>query len=176
MENYEKVEKLRERANVSYEEAKEALENNNWDILDAMIALEKSGKTSGSGQAGYSTQGMPKYEGVIDDDGPESKHDFSDTCRRFGRWCVRMIKKGCTNYFYITKGEKEVLAIPVLVLIMAAIIAFWLVLILFVAGLFFDLHYHFRGPDIKTVDLNKAMDSAAETARQMKDEFQSKDN
>lgn len=47
MENYEKVEKLRERANVSYEEAKEALEQNNWDILDAMIALEKSGKAAG---------------------------------------------------------------------------------------------------------------------------------
>lgn len=175
MENYEKVEKLRERANVSYEEAKEALENNDWDILDAMIALEKSGKTTGTGRSGYSTQGMPRYEGVIDDDaGPESQHDFSDTCRRFGRWCVRMIKKGCTNYFYITKEGKEVLAIPILVLILAVIIAFWLVLILLVVGLFFDLHYHFRGPNIKAADLNKAMDSAAETARQMKEEFQNK--
>ncbi len=175
MENYEKVEKLRERANVSYEEAKEALENNNWDILDAMIALEKSGKTKGTGQAGYSTQGMPKYEGVIDDE-PESKHDFCDACRRFGRWCARLIKKGCSNYFYITKDGKEVLAIPVLVLILAFIIAFWLVLILLVIGLFFDLHYHFRGPDLKAVDLNKAMDSAAETARQMKDEFHNREN
>lgn len=177
MENYEKVEKLRERANVSYEEAKEALENNNWDILDAMIALEKSGKTNGPKQAGYSTQGMPKYEGVIDDDaGRESKHDFGNACRRFGRWCVRMIKKGCSNYFYITKEGKEILAIPVLVLILAIIIAFWLVLILLVIGLFCDLHYHFRGPDIKSVDINKAMDSAAETARQMKEEFQNTDN
>ncbi len=64
MENYEKVEKLRERANVSYEEAKEALEQNNWDILDAMIALEKSGKAAGPKQTSYSTQDMPKYEGV----------------------------------------------------------------------------------------------------------------
>ena len=36
MDNFEKVEKLREHANVSYEEAKQALENSNWDILDAM--------------------------------------------------------------------------------------------------------------------------------------------
>ena len=34
MDNFEKVEKLREHANVTYEEAKEALENSNWDILD----------------------------------------------------------------------------------------------------------------------------------------------
>lgn len=40
MDNFEKVEKLREKANVSYEEAKQALENCNWDILDAMIYLE----------------------------------------------------------------------------------------------------------------------------------------
>ena len=45
MDNFEKVEKLREHANVTYEEAKEALENSNWDILDAMIYLEKNGKT-----------------------------------------------------------------------------------------------------------------------------------
>ena len=44
MDNFEKVEKLREHANVSYEEAKQALENSNWDILDAMIYLEQSGK------------------------------------------------------------------------------------------------------------------------------------
>ena len=30
MDNFEKVEKLREHANVTYEEAKEALENSNW--------------------------------------------------------------------------------------------------------------------------------------------------
>lgn len=172
MENYEKVEKLRERANVSYEEAKEALEQNNWDILDAMIALEKSGKAAGPKQTSYSTQDMPKYEGVIDDGAePESTHDFGDTLKQFGCWCARMIKKGCSNYFTITRNGKEVLAIPVLVLILVFIIAFWLVLILLVVGLFFDLRYHFRGPDMKAVDLNKAMDNAAETARQMKEEF-----
>ena len=55
MDNLEKVEKLRERANVSYEEAKEALENNDWDLLDAMVALEKEGKTVKPEQTAYST-------------------------------------------------------------------------------------------------------------------------
>ena len=45
MDNFEKVEKLREKANVSFEEAKAALEESNWDLLDAMIVLEKQGKT-----------------------------------------------------------------------------------------------------------------------------------
>jgi dimethylargininase len=55
MDNLEKVEKLRERANVTYEEAKAALEENNWDLLDAMVALEKAGKTNSPRQEQYST-------------------------------------------------------------------------------------------------------------------------
>ena len=37
MDNLEKVEKLREKTGVSYEEVKEALEANNYDVLDAII-------------------------------------------------------------------------------------------------------------------------------------------
>ena len=46
MEFFEKVEALREKANVSYEVAKEAMEACNYDMLDAMIYLEKQGKVN----------------------------------------------------------------------------------------------------------------------------------
>ena len=49
MEQLEKVEKLRQRANVTYEEAKQALEACNWDLLDAMVYLEKQGKVKEPG-------------------------------------------------------------------------------------------------------------------------------
>ena len=35
--------------------AQKALEDNEWDLLDAMVALEKSGKTDGPKQQQYST-------------------------------------------------------------------------------------------------------------------------
>ena len=60
MEQLEKVEKLRERANVTYEEAKEALEASNWDLLDAMVYLEKNGKTQGPARETYSTKSEAK--------------------------------------------------------------------------------------------------------------------
>ena len=50
MEHIEMVEKLMEKANVSYAEAKQALENNNWDMLDALIELERQGKVQGRAQ------------------------------------------------------------------------------------------------------------------------------
>lgn len=176
MENYEKVEKLRERANVTYEEAKEALEKSNWDILDAMIELEKSGKTRGPERESYSTQGEKKYQGVVDDSGPEGRHGFADMLKRFGGWCARLVKKGCDNDFIVTKNGREVVNVPVIVLAIAFLIAFWLVLILLVIGLFFDMRYHFRGPNIKSVDLNQAMDSAADTASHIKNEFSNMDS
>ena len=47
MDQLEKVEKLRKKTNVSYEEAKAALEANNWNMLDAIVHLEKQGKVNG---------------------------------------------------------------------------------------------------------------------------------
>ena len=76
MDNFEKVEKLREHANVTYEEAKEALENSNWDILDAMIYLEKNGKTRESQRAEYSTK-TERCVGEVIDDGKEERGAIS---------------------------------------------------------------------------------------------------
>ena len=56
MDNLEKVEKLREKTGVSYEEAKEALEANNYDVLDAIIYLEKKGKVKAPEVTDYTTE------------------------------------------------------------------------------------------------------------------------
>ena len=56
MDKMEKVERLREHANVSYEEAKAALEQANDDLLDAMVILEKQGKVKMPKQPTYSTE------------------------------------------------------------------------------------------------------------------------
>ena len=44
MELLEKVEKIREKTGVSYEEAKAALEACDEDVLDALVYLENQGK------------------------------------------------------------------------------------------------------------------------------------
>ena len=53
MDNFEKVERLVEKANVSFEDAKAALDEANGDLLDAMIILEKRGKVKGPEQSEY---------------------------------------------------------------------------------------------------------------------------
>ena len=48
MDHYEMVENLRTKANVTYEEAKAALEASDWDMLDALVLLESEGKVNGA--------------------------------------------------------------------------------------------------------------------------------
>lgn len=41
MENLEKIDLIRNRMAASYEEAKRALESSNWDVVDALVFMEK---------------------------------------------------------------------------------------------------------------------------------------
>ncbi|MDE7028840.1 MAG: DUF4342 domain-containing protein [Lachnospiraceae bacterium] len=170
MDNFEKVEKLRERANVSYEEAKQALENSNWDILDAMIYLEQSGRVRGPEQASYTTQAE---QVKIELDDKECKSSFSDNLKRFGNWCLRMVEKGNNNSFCVERDGREIFRVPITLLVVMLFFAFWVVVPLLVIGLFLNMRYQFAGPDVRSVDIdiNKAMDSAAEAAENIKNEF-----
>lgn len=168
MEQLEKVEKLMERANVSYEEAKEALAACDWDLLEAIIYLEKQGKTSGVARTGFAAE--RQETGQEQQTGEESR-SFGDLLKQFGRWCVRWIEKGNRNSFCMERNAKEILCVPVTLLVVLLIFAFWIVVPLMIIGLFFDMRYHFRGPDIHSVDLNQAMDHMADAADNIKSEF-----
>ena len=170
MENFEKVEKLREHANVTYEEAKEALENSNWDILDAMIWLEKNGKVKDEHTASYTTASERKDEFDFGDK-DEKKVSLGQLMKRFFDWCGKWLEKGNNNSFCVSRHGKEVFRMPITVLVMLFLISAGMVRWLIIIGLFFDMRYHFVGPDISVVDINKAFDSAADAADTIKSEF-----
>lgn len=171
MDNFEKVEKLRERANVSYEEAKQALENSQWDILEAMIYLEKTGKINENASARFTTQSQQvNYEYFNE---KQNKCNFGDTVKNAGIWLSDCVNKANTNSFCVERYSKEICRVPISVLIILLIIAFWTVIPLLIIGLFFNMRYRFVGPDIHSVDidLNKAMDEAANAADNIKSEI-----
>lgn len=176
MEQFEKVEKLRERANVSYEEAKDALERSNWDILDAMIYLEQNGKTKAPGQESYTTSGEKTGQKAEHEMPQDDKDGFLDAMRRFGDWCIKWINKGNRNQFTVYKNGEEKFAVPITLLVVLLIFAFYAVVPLIVIGLFFNFRYHFEGPDMQAVDLNKAMDTAADAAENLKNDINNEIN
>lgn len=172
MVTLEQVEKLRERANVSYDEAKEALEASGGDMLEALIYLEKQGKVKVPQGNGYysseqAAQGGPQA-------GPYRPADygrgetFGSLMKRFGRFCLKVLHKGNVNTFEVLKGDESKASVPVTVLVLLLLFAFWVVLPLLIIGLFFGLRYRFRGPDLGTPSVNSAMDSVANAADDLK--------
>lgn len=189
----EQVEKLREYANVSYKEAREALEASGGDILQAVIELEKQGKTAapaggsystrdGAGQAdagqnggnaagGNCNKGGSGWQGgvyVVDVDSKAEGSSFGDLMRKLWAGFCRLLHKGNTNRFEVSRREEVMLSVPVTILVVALLFFFWITLPLLVVGLFFSCKYRFRGPDLEKEVINKAMDSAAETAESIK--------
>lgn len=178
MVTIEQVERLRQHANISYEEAKAALLETNGDILEAIVNLEKQNRIQAPKGGGYYNSGNrhpdihENYSG--EDHRSESmKSDgssFKELMGRFFRWCGEIINKGNRNSFEVVRGEQKVISIPVTVLALLLLFMFWVTIPLIVVGLFFGYRYMFIGPELGKEDVNRAMDSVADAAESLKKE------
>jgi uncharacterized membrane protein len=79
-----------------------------------------------------------------------------------------MLVKGNTNTFEATRNGQQIISLPVTILVVLLILAFWIVLPLIIISLFFNCRYSFQGPDLGRREVNKVMDSAAEAAESIK--------
>lgn len=91
----EKIDMLMERANISYKEAKEALEAHNGDMVEALIYLEASNKTAYNKKSAAS---QPRRA-------PRPENDFFDDLKKF---FAKMHKTS----FIIGNSAKRILDIP----------------------------------------------------------------
>ena len=96
---------------------------------------------------------------------------FTDLLNRFGRFCTRAIHKGNVNSFEVFRNGQSKAALPVTVLVLLLIFAFWVTIPLIVIGLFFGFHYRFTGPDLGRDSVNSVMDGAAKAADDIKHSF-----
>ncbi len=157
MDHYEMVENLRTKANVTYEEAKAALEKSDWDMLDALVLLEGQGKVSGGAE--YTTQEKKA--------GCESQPRRGEVKAGLGRlwaWVKKIFSMGNSNQFVISRKGSELVSMPITVMALLMILFWHFSLIVLFVGLFLGARYSFRGPDINTAVsdfVNKAQDKAA---------------
>ena len=167
MERIEMVEKLMSKANVSYEEAQQALEKNNWDLLDAMVYLERQGKVKTS---------QENKSIVLTKESSEDKKEKKQggVGAMFGRVCrfvKNLIKKGNENYFEINKEGEKPIKISLTISTLLLIIAFWPVVVLLVVGLFLGYKYSLTGLDIKCDTVNDILGKASSSAEDIKNDF-----
>lgn len=103
----EKVDMVKDRMYVTYAEAKEALEKNDGDVLDAIVYLEQKIKT----------------ESVENNESAEEESETCETVDDFKVWLKDLINKGNVNRVKIKKDEKVLIDIPVNAGIAAGVIA-----------------------------------------------------
>ena len=85
MDHYEMVESLRAKANVTYEEAKAALEASDWDMLDALVLLESEGKVNGAPE--FTTKEKT-------DEARKTIRNGKGSLSKLGAWISKMITLG----------------------------------------------------------------------------------
>lgn len=158
MDKLEKIERLRERAQVSYDEAREAFDQANGDLLDALILLEKQGKVRPPKGDGYyrSEQQTVTEQVTGKEEEPsegrrksteEEPNNFKETLDRIVKFLGGLIRKGNTTNFEILKEKEHMASFPVTVLALLLLFAPWVTLPLIVIGLFFGFHYQFVSND-----------------------------
>lgn len=175
MERYEMAELLSKKANVSLEEARSALDENDWDILDAMVSLERKRSAAvgpvtvdaGAAGAGYSepqpVKSAPKRETV-----------FTNGFAMIWHYFKRIVQLSVETSFNIIRKDKIILGVPVLVLVVLLICCFWVVLPALVIGLFLGCRYQFsgkRGADAA----NRVMDKVGDVVDSIKDSLDNND-
>ncbi|MBE5932714.1 MAG: DUF4342 domain-containing protein [Lachnospiraceae bacterium] len=181
MDNLEKVERIREKTGVSYEDAKVALEASNNDMLDAIVYLEKLGKVNAPKQSQYITRPEEYHSSEFQ----QAQENYEKSCKKstfgekvdnFGDWFKRVIKRSCEIKFNVDRYEERVFSLPLLALIIIMIVAFWLVGILLIVGLFFDYKYSFEGVNPTTVDINDLCNKASDTCTSLREDIKNEKN
>ena len=137
MDKLEKVEKLREKTGVSYEDAKNALEACDYDLLDAIIYLEKLDKVKAPEVESFTTGAEQQTSTEFE----QAQRTYTNDCNkvtfgqmmdRFFKWCGKVLKKSVDSTFIVERKGQTMINVPVLVLVIALILAFWVVLPLLV--------------------------------------------
>lgn len=181
MEMLEKVELVREKTGVSYQEAKEALEANGYDVLDAIIWLENAGKadvrtasfeTSSAQTTPLSSPEMQQAQYEYHEQSKKTK--VGEVWASFCRQVRSFIRAGLDMTFIAERHGERVLALPVLFVVIG-LLAWGASLWLLIIGLFFGFRYRIEGAGPFTIDVNEAMDKAADTAEDIKSDFNKKD-
>ncbi|MBR6766340.1 MAG: DUF4342 domain-containing protein [Clostridia bacterium] len=166
MTQFEMVEKLCEKANVSYEEAKAALEAANWDLLDAVVFLEQEGKIKKS-SAQHSTQAVPAEE-----EEPPKAVPLRAQIRKLWQLFLKLVAIGNQNHLVVSHKGKQVFSLPVTVVVILMICSFMGVLVAVGVSLFFGVRYSFKGEQLGKENVNNAMQKATDMAEQVKESFE----
>ncbi|MGL5648607.1 MAG: ubiquitin [Clostridium sp.] len=172
MENLKLIEKLRNEVNISSDEAKTALELNNFDMLDSILYLENEGIIEKPRVSIFYTN-----ESIKEDNLNLDKEEIKDSRKRENN-SVGFFETVCrwidtlNNIFLEVKKEKKIfLKIPLTVLIVLLFLGFWMLIPIIIIGTFLDFEFSIvskRIDEKKLEKVNRIFNKVSISVRSMK--------
>lgn len=157
------TERLKKKANVSYDEAKMALEKNDWDILDAIIYLENCERTIRPEVSIFYTNEYKeeyKSEGAIinlnkdnKENNRESKNDFHGI---FEVLC-RVIDTLNNIFLKVNSRGESLLKLPLTVVVLLFFFMFMIIIPLVIVAIFFDIEFILESSRINVDSINRVL-------------------
>ena len=147
MEQTDMINKLHEKANISKEEARDALERADWDMLEALLILEKEGKIKPLTASMTTIEDKNDYEEVRRTASDKKNSRFEQGAQGFFDKIAMLIRKSMENAFVVERKGEEILYIPVLIMIIVTLSMFHFTLGALLIGLFFDCKYSIEKKD-----------------------------
>ncbi len=144
--NLDKIDLLKERANVSYREAKEALEANDGDLVEALIYLEEKEQLKASGKEDAPKQKKRPAPGPGPRPRPRRRRKDED----FERKAEDFFKNLHNMRFKVFKKRDVLLNIPATVAILIGFFTIPFSVILLVAAVVMGYHVAVIKPDGKS--------------------------
>lgn len=159
----ELVQQLRQYADVSFGDAKAALEATGGDLLEALIWLEQQGKIDLAGVGSFHTgPDAPDPEpAAAPPPGPRPVPRRESFWRRAWRFLTE-------NRLECSRGEAR-FEVPLAVLFALMIFAIYVVVGLLLLGFCFGWRYHFAGPELGKKAVNDVMDNIDDTAENIRE-------
>lgn len=146
MENLEMIDGLRKRTNCTYAEAKNALERTNYDMVEAIILIERESKKESRNTYSYENRNS-SYENTgdyksFDIDGREVM-DKAKKCTG------KIIKKGKRNRIAISKDGKTILNVSLLTLGIVTVLTSGIAAVVLGGSIFFGYRVSVSGEDFE---------------------------
>ncbi|NLM25543.1 MAG: DUF4342 domain-containing protein [Firmicutes bacterium] len=142
MNKLEQIEKLREKANVTYDEAKQAYEAADGDLLEALIILERQGKVAPPAGGGYHSSEKVNTDDYQEDERQATGWDnFVETLEKIGKFCVDIIDKGNKSKIEVIHNDDSKVKIPVTVIVLLFLFLPHVTVPAAVISLFFGFRY-----------------------------------
>lgn len=174
-EKFDKAMKLSARTGASLEDAKAALNACDFDMLDAVVYLEKLGKVTAPESESYTTsQESSRKQRDYEEENTSGtkKVTFGNLVGSFFKWLGKIIKIGNENFFDVEHNGTDTVKLPLTLCVVLLVFAFWVCIPLLIVGLFFSFRYSFSGPLFKKDDVfNSTMNKAADVTENIKREF-----